>query len=215
MCGRSSLNKTEKDLEERFNATFYSDELVKYNPLPNINVCPSHIMPIITNLDKSHFNAMRWGLIPFWAKDIKVGYKMINARKETIMEKNTFKKAIEQRRCIVPADAFYEWQKTGSGKQAHRITIKDQKIFTMAGLWEKWRSPEGEDIYSYTVITQEPNEMMAPIHNRMPAILKKEQEELWLSDDLSPKELLEMIEPYPDDLMEAIPISNTFYKDGL
>lgn len=213
MCGRSSLDKTQKDLEERFNATFYSDDLVKYNPLPNINVCPSHVLPIISNLDKAHFNSMRWGLIPFWAKDVKIGYKMINARKETILEKKSYKDAMVKRRCLVPADAFYEWQKIGKEKQAHQIKTKDQEIFSMAGLWSKWRSPQGEDVYSFTVITQEPNEVMKPIHNRMPAILTKEQEEIWLSDDLPPQELLDMIEPYQDDLLDIKPISNSFYKD--
>jgi len=114
---------------------------------------------------------------------------------------------------LVPADAFYEWQKVGKGKQAHKITTKDQEIFSMAGLWEKWKSPEGEEIHSFTVITQEPNDVMRPIHNRMPAILTKDQEELWLADDLPPQELLDMIEPYPDDLLDIEPISNTFYKD--
>lgn len=213
MCGRSSLNKTEKDLEQRFNATFYSDALVQYNPLPNINVCPSHVLPIISNLDKAHFNSMRWGLIPYWAKDMRIGYKMINARKETVLEKTSYKQAMAKRRCLVPADAFYEWQKVGKGKQAHCIKTKDQEIFSMAGLWEKWRSSEGEDVYSFTVITQEPNEVMKPIHNRMPAILTRDQEEIWLSDDVSPQELLDMIEPYPDELLDIKPISNTFYKD--
>lgn len=212
MCGRSSLNKTEKDLEQRFNATFYSDDLERYNPLPNINVSPSHIMPIITNLDKAHFSAMRWGLIPFWAKDIKIGYKMINARKETILEKASFKNAMKQRRCLVPATSFYEWKKLDKGKQVYEITTKDNEIFSMAGLWEEWKSPEGESILSFTVITQEPNNTLKDIHNRMPAILNKEHEELWLSDDLPAQELLQMIEPYPDDLTLAKPISNDFYK---
>lgn len=215
MCGRSSLDKTEKELEERFNATFYSDELERYNPLPNINVCPSHIMPIISNLDKEHFSAMRWGLIPFWAKDIKIGYKMINARKETILEKASFKKPMQNRRCLVPATAFYEWKKLEKGKQVYRITTTDNDIFSMAGLWETWTSPEGKKIQSFTVITQNPNSVMKDIHDRMPAILTRDQENIWLSDDISPSELLEMIEPYPDENMKVEPINNDFYKQQL
>jgi len=207
MCGRSSLSKTEKELEERFNATFYSDDLVKYNPLPNFNVAPSHVLPIITNEDREHFTAMRWGLIPFWAKDPKIGYKMINARIETLFEKSSFKQAIQKRRCLVPADGFYEWKKTEKGKQPYRIITKDQEIFTMAGLWERWNAPDGQMVLSFSVITQEPNNLMADIHDRMPAILTKDQEELWLSDDVSPIELVEMIQPYDDQLMEAYPVS--------
>jgi len=207
MCGRSSLSKTEKELEERFNATFYSDALVNYNPLPNYNVAPSHIMPIITNDDRTHFTAMRWGLIPSWAKDSKIGFKMINARIETLFEKSAFKMAVAKRRCLVPADGFYEWQKSEKGKQPFRITTKDQSIFSMAGLWERWESPDGQMIMSFTVITQPPNELMKDIHDRMPAILTKEQESLWLADDIRPDQLVDMITPYPSELMEAYKVS--------
>ncbi len=207
MCGRSSLNKTEKELEKRFQATFYSDDLVQYNPLPNFNVAPSHMMPVITNMDENHFKAMRWGLVPSWAKDMKVGYKMINARKETLLEKNSFKSAVQKRRCLVPADGFYEWQKSVSGKQAYHISLIGQKLFAMAGLWDKWISPDGSEIYSYTVITLEPNSLIADIHDRMPAILTPEQEALWLSDDLSPQQLLDAIGPYPDSEMTAKKVS--------
>jgi len=212
MCGRSSLTKTEKELEERFNATFYSDGLVNYNPLPNYNVAPSHVMPVITNEDKLHFQAYRWGLIPFWAKDQKIGYKMINARIETLFEKSTFKMAVANRRCLVPADGFYEWKK-GTGpdgkitKQPYRIQTTDREIFSMAGLWDRWKAPDGQTVFSFTVITQPPNALMKDIHDRMPAILTAEQEALWLSDDISPQELVDMIEPYPDDSMKAYPVS--------
>lgn len=213
MCGRSSLTKTEQQLEERFGATFYSDGLVQYNPLPNYNVAPSHYMPVITNDDKEHFQAFRWGLIPFWAKDKKIGFKMINARIETLFEKSSFKKATEQRRCIVPADGFYEWKKIKDKngkieKQPFRIKTTDQEIFSMAGLWDRWKDPEsGQMIFSFTVITQGPNELMKDIHDRMPAILTSEQEELWLSEDLSPQELVNMITPYDSSKMEAYPVS--------
>jgi putative SOS response-associated peptidase YedK len=207
MCGRSSLNKTEQELEKRFQASFYSDDLVQYNPLPNFNVAPSHMMPVITNLNHDHFAAMRWGLIPSWSKDMKVGYKMINARKETLLEKNSFKSAVENRRCLVPADGFYEWQKSEKGKQAYHISLVGQKLFAMAGLWDKWISPDGTEVYSYTVITQEPNTLMKDIHDRMPAILTPEQESLWLSDELSPQQLLDSITPYADNQMTAKKVS--------
>ena len=208
MCGRSSLTKTQKELEKRFQSTFYSEDLIRYNPLPNYNVAPTHMMPVIAHMDRDHFLPMRWGLIPFWAKDIKVGYKMINARVETLLEKNAFKSAVSSRRCIVPADGFYEWKKTSRGKQAYYIKTKDQEIFSMAGLWEKWQSPDGVEIQSFTVITQASNSLMEDIHDRMPAILTNAQEELWLSDDLNPQQLISVIQPYPSELMEAIPVSD-------
>ncbi|MDA8693216.1 SOS response-associated peptidase [Saprospiraceae bacterium] len=208
MCGRSSLTKTEKELEQRFLSTFYSEELEQYNPLPNYNIAPSHVMPIITNLDKDHFKAMRWGLIPSWAKDMKIGYNMINARKETLLEKRSFKSAVEKRRCLVPADGFYEWQKSNNGKQAFHISLIGQKLFAMAGLWDKWSSPDGNEVYSYTVITQEPNDIMTDIHDRMPAILTPEQEALWLSDDLPPQQLLNAITPYDSNKMIAKKVSD-------
>src|SRR5690606_13595754 len=104
MCGRSSLTKSEKELEARFKATFYSEDLEKYNPLPNYNVAPTQIMPVITNKDPQHFLPLRWGLIPFWAKDIRIGSQMINARIESVLEKSAFKYAMEKRRCLVPMD---------------------------------------------------------------------------------------------------------------
>ena len=207
MCGRSSLTKTEKELEIRFNATFYSENLERYNPLPNFNVAPSHMHPVITNQDPTHFQPFRWGLIPFWAKDHKIGYKMINARKETVLEKTAFKKAIEKRRCIVPFDGFYEWKKVDGGKQPYRITLKDGGLFSVAGIWEKWKDPKGEIVYSFSLLTQEPNKLMANIHDRMPAILLPDQEKIWLDNELPAKDVLQMIIPYPDDELVAYPVS--------
>lgn len=214
MCGRSSLTKTEKELEERFGATFYSEDLERYNPLPNFNVAPSHILPVILNSDTHHFNAVRWGFIPFWAKDIKISYKMINARIETLLEKNTFKSAVKNKRCLIPSDGFYEWKKTPEGKTPYRIARQDNQLFSYAGLWSKWQSPDGESILSFTIITQAPNKKLEDIHDRMPAMLMPEQESLWLDDTLNPEELLNMISPYPDDLLKVYPVSDRVNKVG-
>lgn len=207
MCGRSSLTKTEKEIEARFNATFYSDELERYNPLPNYNMAPSHMCPVITNNDPEHLRLYRWGLVPHWAKNEKIGFKMINARKETLLEKPAFKTAVKQRRCIIPLDGFYEWKKDGKSKIPYRIITTDKQIFSVAGLWEKWTNDKAEDLYTFTIITQGPNELMESIHDRMPAILTEDQEQLWLSDDLSPRDLIDMIEPYPSELMKAYKVS--------
>ena len=213
MCGRSSLTKTEKELEERFNATFYSDELERYNPLPNFNVAPTHVMPVIKNADPEHFRPLRWGLIPFWAKDIRIGYKMINARIETVMDKSAFKQAIQKRRCIVPFDGFYEWKKISKKeKQPYRIVTTNTEIFSIAGLWEIWKSPEGEMIESFTLITQPPNKLLESIHDRMPAVLLPEEEKLWLDPELSPQDALALIKPYPDEYMRAYKVSKRVGK---
>ena len=213
MCGRSSLTKTEKELEERFNATFYSDELERYNPLPNFNVAPTHILPVLKNTDPEHFRPLRWGLIPFWAKDIRIGYKMINARIETVMEKAAFKHAMQKRRCIVPFDVFYEWKKRGKKeKHPYRIITTNTDIFSIAGLWEKWKSPGGEMIESFTLITQPPNKLLESIHDRMPAVLMPDEEKHWLDMDISPQDALELIKPYPEEFMRAYKVTKRVGK---
>lgn len=208
MCGRSSLTKTEKEIEDRFNATFYTDELERYNPLPNYNVAPSHMCPVITNKDPEHLQLYRWGLVPHWAKNDKMAFQMINARKETLLEKAAFKTAVTQRRCIIPMDGFYEWKKDGKEKIPYRIITTDKAIFSVAGLWERWPNEKSEDLYTFTIITQGANILMESIHDRMPAILTESQEQLWLSDDLSATELMELIEPYPCELMKAYRVSS-------
>lgn len=207
MCGRSSLSKTEKEIEERFGATFYSEELERYNPLPNYNVAPTHYMPVITSADKEHINIYRWGLLPHWSKDMKMSYKMINARIETVLEKNAYKKAIEKRRCIVPMDGFYEWKKEGKEKLPFRIETTDQDIFSVAGIWEKWISPEGNEVFTFSIITKKPTAIMKGIHDRMPAILEPYQEKLWLDEDIPAKEAIGLISEYPPENMKAYRVS--------
>ena len=193
MCGRSSLTKTEKELEKRFNATFYSEDLERYNPLPNFNVAPSHFLPVIKNDEQDNFRPVRWGLIPSWAKDTKLSFKMINARIETILEKNAYKRSMKSRRCIIPADGFYEWKKEGKTKQAFRIVRKDKSVYAYAGIWDEWINPDGETILSFSILTQPANDSIKDIHERMPVILKPEEEESWLSDDIAAQHLIDMI----------------------
>ncbi len=212
MCGRSSLTKTEKEIEARFNATFYSDDLERYNPLPNFNVAPTHMMPVITNHTPDRIDLYRWGLIPFWAKDEKVGYKMINARVETLLEKSAFKTAAKSRRCLVPMDGFYEWKREGKTKTPYRIIMHDDSIFSAAGLWESWKNDKGEEVFSFTVITQPPNELVKGIHDRMPAILTQEQEKLWIDNDLTAEDAVSLIQPYPSELMLAYKVDSRVGK---
>lgn len=195
MCGRGSLTINEKQLELKFGKDFYSEDLERYNPLPNYNVAPSHHMPVI-KAGSDHFDCMRWGLIPHWAKDKKIGYKMINARKETILEKNAYKKAAVNQRCVVPFDGFYEWKRNRDGtKIPYRIGLPNFELFLIAGLWEKWHSPTGESILSFTLITQKPIEKIAHIHDRMPALILPGEEDGWLDLSLPPIEALDSIRP--------------------
>lgn len=212
MCGRASLTKSEKILEVRFKASFLSEDAEKYNPLPNFNVAPTHVMPILTAENPLHFSPMQWGLIPFWAKDKRIGYKMINARMETVQEKSAFRSAVEKRRCLVPMDGYYEWKKNGKKKTPYRIITTDQDLFCMAGIWENWKSPEGELIQSFTILTQTPSESIAHIHDRMPAILRKDQEQLWIDHSIATTEALSLIAPYDDQFLKAYEVSDRVGK---
>lgn len=212
MCGRSSLTKTEKELEERFRANFYSEDLERYNPLPNFNVAPTQMHPVITMQEPEVIHLYRWGLIPFWAKDMKIGASMINARIETIAEKPAFRQAFEKRRCIVPFDGYYEWMKTPGGKVPYRIKVTNTEIFTIAGLYEHWKSPEGIAIHSFTLITKNADPVIAHLHDRMPLILLPEQEKLWIDANVPTKDVMNHIEPVPGDWLTWYRVSDRVNK---
>lgn len=209
MCGRGSLTKVESELEERFDADFYSEDLERYNPLPSFNIAPTHWHPVITQGDKQHYNYLKWGLIPFWAKDMSIGSKMINARIEGLLEKPFFKSALEKRRCLVPMDGFYEWKKgVGKIKTPLRIQTTNQEVFFMAGIYDSWKNPEGKAIPSFSIITMPANEFMKPIHDRMPCILLPEEERLWLEEGMSIQDSLHLLKPYPNEWMRAYEVSS-------
>ena len=206
MCGRSSLTINEKQLELKFGKDFYSEDLEQYNPLPNYNVAPSHNLPVI-KAESDHFDCMRWGLIPFWAKNAKIGYRMINARKETILEKNAYKRAVVHQRCVVPFDGFYEWKKNNDGtKTPYRIGLPNFGLFLIAGLWETWQSPTGETIQSFTLITQKPIQKLAHIHDRMPAMIMPGEEGNWLDLSIPPKEALDNIRSLAPEEIDFYPV---------
>jgi putative SOS response-associated peptidase YedK len=151
---------------------------------------------------------MRWGLIPYWAKDIKIGFSTINAMAETVDKKPVFREAFARRRCLVPVDNFYEWQKTGKETQPYAIALADRSIMALAGLWETWRAPAGETIRSFTIVTTEPNEQCARLHNRMPVVLDPASWPLWLGEEPArPAELKAMLVPYPAAGMIVWPVS--------
>ena len=151
---------------------------------------------------------MKWGLIPFWAKDPKIGSRMINARAETVAEKPAFRNALKKRRCLVLADGYYEWQKTPVGKRPFRIVMRSGEPFAFAGLWETWKDPEGNVIPSCTIITTAANDFLAPIHNRMPIILPREKEERWLDTGFDDQATLtSVLIPHPGEDMDAYEVS--------
>ena len=207
MCGRASLTKNQKELEDRFDARFYSEDIERYKPIPNYNIAPTQYLPVITNTDLSHFKVFRWGLIPYWAKDAKIAYKLINARAETLLTKNAFKGSLESRRCIIPLDGFYEWQKKGSLKKPFRITRADKDIFSVAGLWDTWTTKENQIIETFTIITVKANQLVKNLHNRMPAILFEDEEKLWIEQGVKTSDALKLLKPYPPELMYAYPVS--------
>ena len=207
MCGRATLTVNEKELEDRFGSTFYSEDIERYNPIPTYNLAPSQYFPIITNEDSGHFNIFKWGLIPFWANDSKTGYKMINARAETIGTSKAFKVPFLRRRCLVPLDGFYEWKKTNKFKQPFLIVRNDKSIFSVAGLWDRWEGKEGEFINSFTIITVPANSKVGKLHNRMPAMLLKDEERQWIDMDIPHSEAKKLLKPYPSELLYIYPVS--------
>lgn len=200
MCGRFQLSVKGKQISERFNVEVF-DEMYK----PNYNCAPSQKLPVITNAEPAKLNYFKWGLIPFWAKDPKIGFKMINARSESITEKSAFKNAFKKRRCLVPANGFYEWQK-GANKTPFRIFLKSEELFAMAGIWETWKDAEERPVHTFSIITTAPNPLMESIHNRMPIILPRESEEAWLKEN-DQTVLINLLKPFDEDKMSAYPIS--------
>ena len=218
MCGRTSLFVAISELEERFDATATNDFPPRYN------IAPSDDLAVVTNEADDEIQPVRWGLVPSWADDPKIGARMINARAETVDEKNSFKYAYEKRRCLVLADGFYEWQKPNGGpKQPYRIYLEDDEPFAFAGLWERWTPDDGNrkgndsnggsendsdggdgsaELTTCTIITTEPNDVVEPIHDRMPVVLAPDEEDDWLHE---PSKAL--LDPYAGDDMRAYPIS--------
>ncbi|WP_342436690.1 SOS response-associated peptidase [Paenibacillus sp. FSL L8-0436] len=201
MCGRFTITVT---LEELITHYLIDDSKIAVMK-PNYNVAPMHNIPaVIGSDDGKHLGELRWGLVPFWAKDEKIGNKMINARAETVAEKPAFKRLLKSKRCIIPADGFYEWKKDGSIKQPYRILLSDGGIFSFAGLYDTWEDSEGKKLSTCTIITTTPNSLMEDIHDRMPVILRPEDEADWLGRDNDDVEsLLKLLKPYDASKMRA------------
>ena len=210
MCGRYSLKADLEDVQRRFE--FIANEM-PYSP--RYNIAPTQPVLVVTNGDSRGASYMRWGLIPSWAKDSSVGNRLINARPETVAERNSFRSAFVRRRCLVLADGFYEWQRVGNAKRPMRIVMKSGEPFAFAGLWDAWRDPNGEIVRSCTIMTTEANELLHPIHYRMPVILPRDLESFWLDHDVQDRcALSNVMVPYQSAAMEAYEVSSLVNRPG-
>jgi putative SOS response-associated peptidase YedK len=203
MCGRYTLITDLSVIE----ASFHVQEVTAEYRLSN-NISPGQQIPAVIHDNKIRLVIFRWGLIPSWAKDPKIGHQCINAKAETVAEKPSFRSAFKKRRCLVVATGFYEWQVRGAHKQPMWIGLKNQRPFAFAGLWEHWTSAEGQPLETCTIITTEPNDLMAPIHNRMPVILSPTSYDQWLDPTFQQIALLNaLLRPYPSKELTAYPVS--------
>jgi putative SOS response-associated peptidase YedK len=205
MCGRYDFFPGEfSDLRIRFN-------LDKVRPVfkPSYNIAPGKDVPVIVRQgDRNIVKLMRWGLVPSWAQDPAIGNQMINARCETLDQKPSFKQLLARNRCLIPADGFYEWARIGKGKIPMRVRMRDRRPFTMAGLWDVWRDPDGEELYSFTIITTDANKLLRPVHDRMPLILEPLAAKQWLDPIFTSFSMLSVLmQPFPSELMEAYEVS--------
>lgn len=208
MCGRYSLYADYRVILERFDIDEVSFEEEEY--AENFNVAPSQqVVAVVNDGKKNRLGFLKWGLVPPWAKDEKIGYKMINARSETAAEKPSFRNAFKKKRCLVVADSFYEWKRTDDGKTPMRIKLKSGEPFAFAALWESWKSPEGKTVNTCSILTTKANELMDTIHDRMPVILTKEAEKIWLDPNVQDaEELGRLLQPFDSNELEAYEVSD-------
>ncbi|MGZ9584727.1 SOS response-associated peptidase [Paenibacillus marinisediminis] len=205
MCGRYTLTVTWEELLiylelEEAGIPFHQ---------PRYNVAPGQMVPaMIHDGDKRRLGPLKWGLIPSWAEDEKIGWRTINARAETLADKPAFKRSFARKRCLIPADSFYEWKKLpDGGKQPMRIIPAQAKLFTFAGLYDTWTSPDGERVSTCTIVTTTPNRVMEPIHDRMPVILGEAEAALWLDRSVTDTSRLQpLLQPCPADWLDLYPV---------
>jgi len=212
MCGRFARRSTQQVLADWFGVDM--EDMPWF--APSYNVAPQSVQPVVRlNRDSGgrEVAMLRWGLVPFWAKDAKLGYSTINARSEEAAVKPAYRDALKKRRCLVPADAFYEWQRPNSNspamaKQPFAIALSSGQPYAMAGLWESWQPRDAAPLETFTILTTDPNSLMEPIHNRMPVILAAQDYARWLDPGDPARPPLDLLRPYPADLMVAWPVSD-------
>ena len=200
MCGRFTLRTPAAELTKFFHFLRESKLTPRYNIAPT-----QPVLAVRAGDDGREAGFLKWGLIPKWAKDPSIGARMINARAETVAEKTSFRAAFKRRRCLIPADGFYEWKRVGKVKQPYLITLHNERPFAFAGLWERWQGIDGAAVDSCTIITTEANDLVRGIHARMPVILSRDAEETWLFG--SSVDAQRALVPYPHTSMRTFPVS--------
>jgi putative SOS response-associated peptidase YedK len=207
MCGRYTLRVSPAELAEIF------ETLRTIDWSPRYNIAPTQTVAAVRQSEQGdgrELALLRWGLIPSWAKDMKIGSSLINARADGVATKPSFRHAFKKKRCLIPADGFYEWQAVPGqkAKQPYLIGVRDTPVFVFAGLWERWTDPEGKPVETSAIITTDANEAMAPVHNRMPVILDPADYDEWLDRDQQDAETLQrLLKPFPADRMQLTPVS--------
>jgi putative SOS response-associated peptidase YedK len=202
MCGRFSLTSDIAKLQALFHFVYTGALSLRFNIAPS-----QEVLTVVEENGTRIGKMMKWGLVPSWANDPKIGWKMINARAETVDEKASFRHALKRRRCLILADGFYEWKKEGTKKIPYRFTLRNGEPFAFAGLWEKW-DKQGEPLYTCTIITTTANELVGEIHDRMPVILPADRQEAWLDPRLDDSEYVKsLLQPYPAEEMKMYEVS--------
>jgi putative SOS response-associated peptidase YedK len=212
MCGRYGRRADKQRIAEwmqTHNTNVFDESYLA----PSYNVAPQSFQPVVRlapETDERELTVMRWGLVPFWAKDTKIGFSTINAKAETVPTSPTYREAWKRRRCLVPAEWFYEWQKLDEkNKQPYAIAMKDGSIFAFGGLWEKWKDKAtGQELHTYTIVTTDPNELLEPIHNRMPVIVARKDYERWMASSDPAHLPVDLLKPYPGGEMKAWKVSS-------
>jgi len=202
MCGRFVRDCSIRDIVEEFGV-----EEPPFDLPPSYNVAPGQSIPLIISSGNKKLVSCKWGFIPSWAKDPKTGYRMMNARAETVAQKPAFRSALKTARALIPASGFYEWKKEGTEKAPFYIRLKSRKHFGFAGLYSMWTSPGGEQICTCTIITTDANKLLEPVHNRMPVIIRKGDEDRWLDQTDQKNDLRSILTPYESEDMECYSVS--------
>ncbi len=203
MCGRYSLAAKAEKLKKRFDIDVTEHYVSKFN------AAPTQLLPVITADNPEGFSFFHWGMLPAWSNNKSVTTKLINARAETVAEKASFKLAFQRRRCLIPADGFYEWKAIGKKtKVPYRFVIDNLEPFAFAGIWEEFETENGVTQHTFTILTTQANGLVLPIHDRMPVILTPETEKIWMNKSANAHDLLAILKPYDEDKMEAYTVSS-------
>jgi putative SOS response-associated peptidase YedK len=210
MCGRFTLDIEPEAMTNYLYEHYQIENLNEDIRLPRYNVAPGQqILTVLNDGKKYRAGTLKWGFVPFFSKDEKIGYKMINARAETLAEKASFKQSLVNKRCIILADGFYEWKKENNAKFPMRFRLKERELFSFAGLWSSYTREDGTKLYTCTIITTTPNSLVSPVHDRMPVILTKDAEKIWLNpEQKDPQLLTSLLNPYDVNHMEVYPVSS-------